>query len=187
MEVALTLFARQGFYNTSISQIAKAAKVSKGLLYNYFASKDQLLEELVMQELDQSEGLFQVLEEATLEPVAQLKMLLDGAFEMVQSDVTHWKLIAMLSLQEGILERLSHLLRKKTERGYVLATRIFERMGVPDPMGEAYLLGATLDGIFLHYLTTRELNMAYPLEDLKNRLINRYSNYTSSDQKVKYD
>ena len=35
IEAALELFANNGFHNTSITQIAKKAGVSKGLMYNY--------------------------------------------------------------------------------------------------------------------------------------------------------
>ena len=41
--VALKLFAEQGYTRTSISQIAKKANVSKGLMYNYFQSKEELM------------------------------------------------------------------------------------------------------------------------------------------------
>ena len=47
MEVALELFAENGFHATSISQIAKKAGISKGLTYNYFESKKELLDELI--------------------------------------------------------------------------------------------------------------------------------------------
>jgi AcrR family transcriptional regulator len=42
-DVALQLFAEQGYTRTSISEIAKKANVSKGLMYNYFQSKEELM------------------------------------------------------------------------------------------------------------------------------------------------
>ena len=47
MSVALKLFAEKGYHATSISQIAVKAKVSKGLMYNYFSSKEDLLDEII--------------------------------------------------------------------------------------------------------------------------------------------
>jgi len=44
---ALILFANQGFHATTISHIAKKAGISKGLLYNYFESKEDLLTEII--------------------------------------------------------------------------------------------------------------------------------------------
>ncbi len=43
IETALDLFSRQGVDNTSIKDIAREAGVAQGLLYHYFAGKDDLL------------------------------------------------------------------------------------------------------------------------------------------------
>ncbi|WP_100444277.1 TetR/AcrR family transcriptional regulator [Glycomyces xiaoerkulensis] len=43
LRAALDLFASQGYANTSVQQIVAAAGVTKGALYHYFSSKDDLL------------------------------------------------------------------------------------------------------------------------------------------------
>ena len=43
MDVALEHFSNIGFHATTINHIAKHAGISKGLLYNYFKSKEDLL------------------------------------------------------------------------------------------------------------------------------------------------
>lgn len=43
LSVALGLFYKNGYKNTSMSEIAKAANVSKGLIYYYFKNKAELL------------------------------------------------------------------------------------------------------------------------------------------------
>jgi AcrR family transcriptional regulator len=48
-ESAIELFANLGFWNTPTSQITKHAKVSTGTLFNYFASKDVLIDEVYLQ------------------------------------------------------------------------------------------------------------------------------------------
>ncbi|WP_137844198.1 TetR/AcrR family transcriptional regulator [Microbacterium sp. 2FI] len=40
---AVELFAQQGYANTSVQQIVEAAGVTKGAMYHYFESKDDLL------------------------------------------------------------------------------------------------------------------------------------------------
>jgi AcrR family transcriptional regulator len=47
MDVALQHFANEGYYRTTITHIAKHAKISKGLMYNYFDSKEELLKAIV--------------------------------------------------------------------------------------------------------------------------------------------
>ena len=44
---ALTLFAKNGFYSTTIPDIAKALNMSVGNMYNYFKSKDSLAKEII--------------------------------------------------------------------------------------------------------------------------------------------
>jgi AcrR family transcriptional regulator len=48
MKTALNLFAEQGFYNTTIADIAKAMDMSVGNMYNYFPSKESLAKELLI-------------------------------------------------------------------------------------------------------------------------------------------
>ena len=42
MDAALELFAREGYSHCSISKLAAHAGISKGLMYNYFDSKEDL-------------------------------------------------------------------------------------------------------------------------------------------------
>ena len=44
---ALELFAKKGFYTTTIPDIAKSLKMSVGNMYNYFKSKDILAKEII--------------------------------------------------------------------------------------------------------------------------------------------
>ncbi len=47
MDVALEHFANEGFYRTTINHIARHAGISKGLMYNYFDSKEALLKAII--------------------------------------------------------------------------------------------------------------------------------------------
>ena len=47
INAALKVFANQGFYNTTIPDIAKEMKMSVGNMYNYFRSKDVLAKEII--------------------------------------------------------------------------------------------------------------------------------------------
>src|SRR5579863_1382236 len=47
LAAARDLFSRQGYHGTSMPEIARAADVSVGLIYHVFASKEELLAEIV--------------------------------------------------------------------------------------------------------------------------------------------
>jgi AcrR family transcriptional regulator len=65
LDAAIRVFARQGFHSCRVSDIADEAGVAYGLVYHYFNSKDQVLNELfterwslllaAIQEVDQSD------------------------------------------------------------------------------------------------------------------------------------
>jgi AcrR family transcriptional regulator len=46
LDAAIRVFARQGFHSARVSDIAAEAGVAYGLVYHYFDSKDQMLNEL---------------------------------------------------------------------------------------------------------------------------------------------
>lgn len=46
LDATLRLISQNGFHGTSISQVAKEAKVSHGIIYHYFVGKDELIDEL---------------------------------------------------------------------------------------------------------------------------------------------
>ena len=48
MKTALNLFAKNGFYNTTIADIAREMGMSVGNMYNYFPSKESLAKELLI-------------------------------------------------------------------------------------------------------------------------------------------
>lgn len=47
LQVALELFISRGYYGTSTRDISKAAGISSGLMFHYFASKKHVYEELI--------------------------------------------------------------------------------------------------------------------------------------------
>ncbi|WP_420629327.1 TetR/AcrR family transcriptional regulator [Candidatus Leptofilum sp.] len=49
IEAAIDLFAKEGFWNTPTSRIAKHASVATGTLFNYFESKDVLIDAVYRQ------------------------------------------------------------------------------------------------------------------------------------------
>ena len=48
LEASIDLFAKEGFWNTSTARIAKHAGVATGTLFNYFPSKDALIDAVYM-------------------------------------------------------------------------------------------------------------------------------------------
>jgi len=54
LKVAKKVFARKGFDGARVDEIAQKAKVNKALIYYYFKSKEEILEEIMKQFLEES-------------------------------------------------------------------------------------------------------------------------------------
>ena len=52
LDAAVRVFARQGFHACRVSDIADEAGVAYGLVYHYFASKDEVLDTLFLERWD---------------------------------------------------------------------------------------------------------------------------------------
>jgi TetR/AcrR family fatty acid metabolism transcriptional regulator len=61
LDAAITVFARQGFHSARVSDVAAEAGVAYGLVYHYFDSKEQMLNELFSERwkllLEASQGM----------------------------------------------------------------------------------------------------------------------------------
>lgn len=170
---ALELFAEQGFHNTSITAIAKAAGISKGLLYNYYESKEDLLHQIIDRAMGEGEELIDAFLHADIPAVQKVKSMVDGAIQMITNDPHHWKLMTALALQGDIMESISAKVEQKKEATITLAAAIFEQMGFEEPHKEALFLGAALDGLMIHYIS---LGPDYPIQEMKDYFLKRYEN-----------
>ena len=55
LEAAYELFDKNGFHQTKISDIAKASGIGKGTVYEYFSSKEEILEKVIWHMFSQYE------------------------------------------------------------------------------------------------------------------------------------
>lgn len=75
LEVALALFFEKGIYWTKIEDITERADIGKGTFYQYFETKEALLQELLQQGLD---GLLELTREAVGSAGTDAKALISG-------------------------------------------------------------------------------------------------------------
>ena len=65
IEAGTRMIVQKGIEKTSLSDIAKEAGISKGSLYYYYASKDELIFDIAQTHINQiSENLFSIIEES---------------------------------------------------------------------------------------------------------------------------
>jgi len=169
LDASLELFAEQGYDATSISQIAEKAGISKGLIYNYFDSKLDLLKGMIDRLNEgESELMAKVIDE---DPKQMLKKIFEAFFFEIRERTEVWKMIATISLQVDKFDFVHLMTVKKLQQYFDLFEMLLTQTGYPDPGQEAKLIAALFDGIGFHYLIARD---DYPIEEVEKFLIQKY-------------
>lgn len=175
LETATRLFSNHGYRSTSLSQVAREAKVSKALIFWHFQNKEKLFRSALHRWLEPYAINTRALE--GLDEVAQVKKLVDDYYEFVSENVYSARFLLSLFLREedqsgeilGHVSGLYHfyrglltdVLRRGRERGVFRAS--------VEPVADAALIMTALNGIFLHHFVRGE-NAAAEQEALVRQL-----------------
>ncbi len=172
IDAALLLFTQNGYHKTTISQIAKQAGVSKGLTYNYFDTKEELLFAIID---NASESIIEIAERLVSSSGYQTTLLnfLDDYFHFLKSNKDFLALQLGLLFQPDLKDLTRPLLAKRSGRLYKITRTMFKRSRVFNPDQSAKRFMSELDGIALHYLFVFD---DYPLEEMVKQLFNNYKN-----------
>jgi len=171
IDAALKLFANKGYHGTSIAEIAKEAGISKGLAYNYFNSKQDLVEAVIELLENFVAGLFSEAEKLS-DPYEKLALFVEVTLDNIKENKEFWSLYFGLSLQKDVLKISNKVLGGNIEEIFALLESLFKEIGIKDPESEARIFGAILDGIGVHYLYNSE---NYPMEKVKKQILENYS------------
>ena len=170
MQACLLLFSRQGYAATSVNQIAREAGVSKGLLYNYFSSKHEMLKELFLYFSKEEVQIMQVV--ADEDPYVFLQNIIRMTCREIREKKDIWRMITAMSMQPDMYAFIHDIALDKMSKYFALLEKLMATIGIENPAGEAKMLAATLDGIAMHYLVAGE---NYPMQETEKYLIQKYS------------
>ncbi len=169
INTALELFANNGFHSTSIQQIARQAGISKGLIYNYFESKEALMHAILDKGIEEMLSIFDPNKDGILEK-HELELFIHESFKMIEENMKFWKLYFSISLQPAIYNLVKEKIIQ-AEPLMSMTTDYFKKRGVKNPEMESYLFGALMDGIAVQYIMNPE---RYPIKQIKASLIEKY-------------
>ena len=171
LSVALELFATNGFQGASVSKIAEKANISKGLMYNYFKSKEELLEAVVMEGFNKIAAIEYGMKEGE-EPLVRLKKIIDDTLDSLFRNLNYWKLFMALLVQPRVQKKFEHKFYEFREMFVTPMVEIFNGIGSNNPEMDAFLLGMHFDGIGLNFVAAPD---DFPMEGIKQQLFERYS------------
>jgi len=170
IETGLKLFADKGFHATSITNITKTAGISKGLLYNYFDSKEDLLRRIIF---DYVEGIAKTFFNEHGEDMSKKKFLslLEKNFAMIKEKPLFWKLYYALVSRPVVLKIIGKEIEEIMSGIFGELAKYFEHEGWDNPLKEAMYCESLMDGIFMNYLNDPD---HFPIDYAKKQLISRY-------------
>ncbi len=167
METALELFAENGFHATSMSQIAKKAGISKGLTYNYFESKKEILDELIQHGFDTIYENLDLNKDGIVTRDEFIYFIRHN-FALVRENLEHWKLFFSLMLQPKIAESFTKEYKTKGEPFFRMMYEFIKSQGSEDPEGDMMAISAMIEGAFLYCVAAPDL---FPMNKLEEKVI----------------
>ena len=179
VQAALLLFSENGFHATSTTQIADRANVSKGLMYNYFKSKEELLFAIIdaaNKDITEFPHSFPNSATAIEKPKAKhyhysLRYFLKKYAHILKTNKQLLTLQFSLLFQPDLRENVIMPLRQRTDRLFFLTERMFQQANISNPTMTARRFTTELDGITIQYLSRGK---HYPIDEILEQV---YLNY----------
>jgi AcrR family transcriptional regulator len=111
MEVALEHFANNGYHATTISHLAKHAGISKGLLYNYFESKEALLKAIMHKSVNEVYKYLDIDKDGCLSE-KEFEFFITRIDALLKGKRYFWRLLMQLLMQNEVREQFIKVLQE---------------------------------------------------------------------------
>ncbi len=171
LDAALSVFAEEGYHASSVSSIAKRAEVSKGLLYNYFKSKEEVLLTLVRDLFDYAMELLKIVPDEVITE-ERFREIIELSIDIPVEEPQRWRLYMSLVFQRDVAELLMQEMAPRMGTYMTSLSQYFQSRGYEDPMAAMRVFSALLDGIQMHCLLDPE---NFPREQAKQHLIKQFT------------
>lgn len=153
LEAARRVFARKGKAAT-MADVARAAGVSQGLAYRYFASKDEIYRELVEQALEQAARATALpAPDRSATPGQQLALLITRMLEYRRDHLDVFQLLDQVLSSDKPPDGFAEQIRQRRERFFgefrqlIVEAQASEEVAAGDPDQLLIAIAATLEGL----------------------------------------
>lgn len=101
MDVALEHFAGEGYHKTTITHLARHAGMSKGLMYNYFESKEALLKAIIHKSVNEVYRSLDIDRDGILSE-SEFELFIREINVLIKEKRHFWQLLAQLLIQNDV-------------------------------------------------------------------------------------
>jgi TetR/AcrR family fatty acid metabolism transcriptional regulator len=160
INAAIRVFADKGFHQAKMQDIAIAADVGKGTIYEYFATKDELFLAVYDSWMDEYEKAMEAAMEDHIDPVTKADALIDTTVDFYEKHASEASILlefwahAIRSNDEHFLERIRRMKQKLTAMGREITSQMKKLKLFSEVEEESFALlelGIS-DGIFLQWI-----------------------------------
>ncbi|MGQ7870718.1 TetR/AcrR family transcriptional regulator [Sunxiuqinia sp. sy24] len=163
-QIALELFAENGFHGTSISQITKKANISKGLIYNYFKSKEDILEDIIRTGHESIYADFDFNQNHQME-TDDFVLFIRKSIRTTIENAHFWKLYYALMLNPHIHQKYVQQFAGNSQSVMQALRDFLTHEGSTDPDQDLFKISALLKGALLMVVVSPEFFKVKELED----------------------
>ena len=167
LDTALELFAEKGYHSASISDISKKAGISKGLLYNYFNSKEEVLRSIIQTGYEAAYSSLDLNGDHSLAK-EEFVLFLKITFQSVRENPRFWKLYSTLVLQPGIQDMVMTEHSEKAQNIQKLFLDFVKVSGSIAPENDLIAISSLIKGAHLILITAPDF---FPLEKFEETII----------------
>lgn len=170
LEAALHVFAEEGYHSASISKVSKYAKMSRGLLYNYFESKEELLKILIGSLIDDEIKMLNSILEKPLTEESCIQ-LTNESVKTIKKHPKQWKLYFDMSSQDEVQKIMKD---KHSPIQALFAekfTQFFKDKGHENSLQQMQYFITVFTGMKISYIMQPE---TYPIEEMKQLIIKQF-------------
>ena len=160
---AMQVFADTGFEKTTIDEVARAAGVGKGTVYEYFANKAELIEGCLGSLIGEHMGLFEPFGDDDGTAVEALRRVTRTMVDALSEAGTHYRFFIEYMLYASRNPHGNAIMAQMLDQFRRLFTALFERgkqsgelRADLDAAGAAAAYAAWFDGAIFHWMTAPE-------------------------------
>ncbi|MDF3821560.1 TetR/AcrR family transcriptional regulator [Leptospira sp. 96542] len=172
---AITLFSKHGFAPTTMDMIAKQAKISKGLAYNYFKSKNQILEHIIDDHLNKQEVYYKNIP-PNLSTKEYVREFFERSLSFARDEQKTVILLTVCFFQPGSVS-LSKKMMDNIEKKFAPFTDAmrerFCHLGIHNPDQEIMFIRTFLHGLFMGQVFHD--HKVCPIKNVVDVLLERYN------------
>src|SRR5882672_11350743 len=155
IDAAIRVFARNGYYNSRVSDIAREAGIASGTIYLYFKTKDEILVTLFREKM--AEWVASVRREVAAErdPVAKIRKIVALHFRVLEESPELAEVVQVelrqgqkffrgasaheISAYFGAMDQMA--------TSWVLGKRAYRLTDAAEPVAAIFLQGVCADGV----------------------------------------